>query len=76
MPMTSGSHWQPWRYDRDSYEPVATAMLAVHDAAPPPRLTGEPASTPWDPDLATAMAHRDVRVEEELFLDLLLADLA
>jgi uncharacterized protein (TIGR02679 family) len=71
----SGSHWQPWRYGRDSYEAVATAMLAAHDAAPP-RLTGEPASTPWDPDLATAMAHHDVRVEEELFLDILLADLA
>jgi uncharacterized protein (TIGR02679 family) len=72
----SSSHWQPWRYDRDSYAAMATAMLAAHDAAPPPRLTGEPASTPWDPDLATAMAHHDVRVEEELFLDVLLADLA
>ena len=72
----SGSRWQPWRYDRDSYEAVATAMLAAHEAAPPPRLTGDPASTPWDPDLATAMAHHDVRVEEELFLDTLLADLA
>jgi uncharacterized protein (TIGR02679 family) len=72
----SGSNWQPWRYDRDSYEAVATAMLASDDAAPPPRLTGDPASTPWDPDLATAMAHHDVRVEEELFLDVLLADLA
>jgi hypothetical protein len=29
-----------------------------------------------DPDLATAMARLDVRVEEELFLDTLLADLA
>jgi Protein of unknown function C-terminus (DUF2399) len=55
---------------------VATAMLAGDDAAPPPRLTGEPAPTPWDPDLATAMAQHDVRVEEELFLDILLADLA
>jgi uncharacterized protein (TIGR02679 family) len=72
----SGSHWRPWRYDRDSYEAVATATLAAHDAATPPRLTGEPVSTPWDPDLATAMAHHDVRVEEELLLDILLADLA
>jgi len=55
---------------------VATAMLAADAAAPPPRLTGEPVSTPWDPDLATAMARHDVRVEEELFLDTLLADLA
>jgi uncharacterized protein (TIGR02679 family) len=72
----SGSHWQSWRYDRDSYEAVATAMLAGPDAAPPPRLTGEPVPTPWDLDLATAMAHHDVRVEEELFLDILLGDLA
>jgi hypothetical protein len=55
---------------------VATAMPAAHAAAPLPRLTGEPVSTPWDPDLATAMARHDVRVEEELFLDILLADLA
>jgi hypothetical protein len=53
---------------------MATAMPAAHDAAP--RLTGDPLPTPWDPDLATAMAHHDVRVEEELFLDVLLADLA
>ena len=72
----SRSHWEPWRYDRDSYEAAATAMLAAHDAAAPPRLTGEPLPTPWDPDLATAMARLDLRVEEELFLDTLLADLA
>jgi hypothetical protein len=51
-------------------------MLAAHFAAPLPRLTGEPVATPWDPDLATAMARHDVRVEEELFLDILLSDLA
>ena len=70
------SLWRPWRYDRDSYEVMATAMLAAHAAARPPRLAGEPVSTPWDPNLATAMARHDVRVEEELFLDILLADLA
>ncbi len=72
----NGSHWQPWRYDRDSYEAVATARPAGHAVAPPPRLAGEPVPTPWDPDLATAMARHDVRLEEELFLDILLADLA
>ena len=70
------SGWRPWRYDRDSYEAMAAAMPAALDAAPPPRLTGDPRPTPWDPDLATAMAHHDVRVEEELFLDVLLTDLA
>ncbi len=71
------SHWQPWRYDRDAYEALATAMPALtHTATRRPRLAGEPAATPWDPGLAAAMARHGVRVEEELSLDLLLADLA
>jgi uncharacterized protein (TIGR02679 family) len=70
------AHWQPWRYDRDAYEAAVTAVLAVHAAARPPRLVGEPVATPWDPGLAAAMARNDVRVEEELSLDALLADLA
>ena len=69
------SHWQPWRYDRDAYEAVTTAVLAVRGAARPPRLAGEPVATPWDPGLAAAMARHGVRVEEELSLDTLLADL-
>jgi uncharacterized protein (TIGR02679 family) len=70
------SHWQPWRYDRDAYEAAATAALAVHAAARLPRLASEPVATPWDPGLAAAMARHGVRVEEELSLDTLLADLA
>ena len=70
------SRWQPWRYDRDAYEAAATAVLAVLTASRPPRLAGEPVATPWDPELATAMARHDIRVEEELSLDTLLADLA
>ena len=70
------SRWRPWRYDRDAYEAAATAVLAVHAAARLPQLAGEPVTTPWDPGLAAAMARRGVRVEEELSLDILLADLA
>jgi uncharacterized protein (TIGR02679 family) len=71
------SRWQPWRYDRDAYEALATAMpTTMHTATRRPRLAGEPAATPWDPGLAAAMARHGVRVEEELSLDLLLADLA
>ena len=70
------SRWQPWRYDRDAYEAAATAVLAGHAAARLPRLAGEPVATPWDPGLAAAMARHDVRIEEELSLDTLLADLA
>ncbi len=70
------SRWQPWRYDRVAYEAGAAAVLAAHAAAGGPRLAGEPVATPWDPGLAAAMARHDVRVEEELSLDILLADLA
>ena len=70
------SRWQPWRYDTDAYEAAATAVLAVQAVARLPRLAGEPVATPWDPGLAAAMARRGVRIEEELSLDNLLADLA
>ena len=66
--------WQPWRYDRDAYE--AAAALAVPAGGRLPRLGGEPVATPWDPGLADALACRGVRIEEELSLDALLADLA
>ncbi len=53
--------------------PRQRQCLAVHAAT---RLAGEPVATPWDPGLAGAMACHDVRIEEELSLDTLLADLA
>jgi uncharacterized protein (TIGR02679 family) len=70
--MNRGQPWQPWQYDRDAYETAAAAV----PAARPPRLTGEPVATPWDPDLTAAMARRGVRIEEELTLDSLLTDLS
>ena len=70
------SCWQPWRYNTDAYEKAVTAVLGVHTAARPSRLAGEPVATPWDPDLAAVMTRAGVRIEEELFLDALLADLA
>ena len=68
----SGARWHSWHYDRDAYE----ALAAAHPHARLPRLPGEPVGTPWDPALATAMARRGVRIEEELTVDTLLADLA
>jgi hypothetical protein len=65
-------NWQPWKYDRQAYE---AAVSAAHPMTPLPRLVGEPAATPWDPELAAAMRHRDVLVEEELTLDSLPQDL-
>jgi uncharacterized protein (TIGR02679 family) len=61
--------WQPWRYDHQAYE---AAVSAAHPLAP---LAGAPVTTPWDPELARAMRHRNVRIEEELTLDALLQDL-
>jgi uncharacterized protein (TIGR02679 family) len=63
-------NWRPWRYDHQAYKAAASA---AHPLTP---LAGEPAATPWDPELASAMRHRNVRIEEELTLDLLLQDLS
>lgn len=46
-------------------------MSAAHPLAP---LVGEPAATPWDPELAAVMRH--LRIEEELTLDALLPALS
>jgi uncharacterized protein (TIGR02679 family) len=65
--------WRPWRYGRQDYDAAATA---AHPLTPLTALAGEPAATPWDPELAAAMRHRNVRIEEELTLDTLLQDLS
>ena len=65
-------NWRPWRYDHVAYE---AAVSAADPLAPLARLAGEPAATPWDPELASAMRHRNLRIEEELILDALLQDL-
>lgn len=63
--------WRPWRYSADDYR--AAVAVAGPDRRP---LTGAPASSPWDPDLARALAEHGVRVEEEAVWEALLADLA
>jgi uncharacterized protein (TIGR02679 family) len=63
-------NWRPWRYDHLAYQ---AAVAAAH---PLTVLGGEPAASPWDPELATAMRHLNLRVEEELTLDALLQDLS
>jgi hypothetical protein len=65
-------NWQPWWYNRQAYE---ATVLATHELTPLAALVGEPAATPWDPELASAMRHHNVRIEEELTLDALLKDL-
>jgi uncharacterized protein (TIGR02679 family) len=66
-------NWRPWRYDHVAYQ---TAVSAVHPLAALGGLVGEPTATPWDPELATAMRHLNLRIEEELTLDALLQDLS
>jgi uncharacterized protein (TIGR02679 family) len=61
--------WRPWRYDHKAYQ---AAVPAAHPLA---GLVGEPAATPWDPELAAVMRHHNLRIEEELTLDALLQDL-
>jgi uncharacterized protein (TIGR02679 family) len=62
--------WSPWRFTAADY----SAALAAHPATP--ALSGSPADTPWDPALAPALRHAGRRIEEELVLDHLLADLS
>ncbi|MBB2909862.1 uncharacterized protein (TIGR02679 family) [Streptosporangium becharense] len=80
-------NWRPWRYDAASYETAVSTTRAVTSATgaaasfagtvtSAAALSGRPRETPWDPPLAAAMARHAVRVEEELVLGDLLADLA
>jgi uncharacterized protein (TIGR02679 family) len=71
-------NWQPWRYDHLAYEAALSAAFpsgGAGGAGGTGGLVGDPAATPWDPELAVAMRQRNRRVEEELTLDALLQDL-
>lgn len=65
-------NWRPWRYDHVAYQ----AAVSSHPLTALAGLVGEPAVTPWDPELAAAMRDRNLRIEEELTLDALLQDLS
>lgn len=65
-------NWRPWWYDRQAYEAAVSAAHPLTLAG----LVGDPTATPWDPELAAAMRHINVRIEEELTLDALLRDLS
>jgi uncharacterized protein (TIGR02679 family) len=65
-------NWRPWRYDHVAYQAAVSAQSLAALAG----LVGEPAATPWDPELAAAMRHVNLRIEEELTLDALLQDLS
>ncbi|ONH31512.1 TIGR02679 family protein [Pseudofrankia asymbiotica] len=61
--------WRPWRYDAEAY----LAALATVTGGP---LTGRPVDAAWDPALRPALERHGIRVDEELVLPVLLADLA
>ncbi|RFC70987.1 TIGR02679 family protein [Streptomyces sp. AcE210] len=58
--------WEPWRYTAADYR-----AAAPHATLP---LSGTPADSPWDPELAVEIGRFGVRVEEEAVLDSLLDD--
>ncbi|MEU3189058.1 TIGR02679 family protein [Streptomyces sp. NPDC006992] len=62
--------WRPWRYTAADYREAAARSPRA------PALTGTPADSPWDTDLAAALAEVSVRIEEESVLEDLLTDLA
>jgi uncharacterized protein (TIGR02679 family) len=62
--------WLPWRYGSTDYLDACARWPGT------PELIGNPALSPWDPDLASALAVEGRRIEEELVLDDLLHDLA
>jgi uncharacterized protein (TIGR02679 family) len=62
---------RPWRFGADDYRSAANSPTGWADRSP---LEGSPATSPWDPDLATAMTELGKAVYEEDVLDLLLGD--
>ncbi|MFF4159031.1 DUF2399 domain-containing protein [Streptomyces sp. NPDC001678] len=66
--LLSHGPWRPWRFRAADYRALAAT------AAELPPLTGTPVASPWDPALAQAMGELEVRVEEEVALADLLAD--
>ncbi|MBT2493007.1 TIGR02679 family protein [Streptomyces sp. ISL-96] len=61
--------WDPWRFTAADYRAAVARIPHAH------RLTGAPATAPWDPALASALTELGTRVEEEAVLADLLADL-
>ncbi|HYT11121.1 MAG TPA: TIGR02679 family protein [Mycobacteriales bacterium] len=59
----------PWRYDAVAYRRLVAAGLGRE-------LAGEPVTAGWDPELTREMTRSRRRIDEELVLDDLLADLA
>jgi hypothetical protein len=61
---------EPWQFDADAYIRAAGAVTSCQP------LVGGPVQASWDPRLSETMRHVGRRIEEELVLEGLLADLA
>jgi uncharacterized protein (TIGR02679 family) len=59
----------PWQFDTEAY------LRAADSVASPQPLTGVPVPASWDPRLSETMRSAGRRIEEELVLEELLADL-
>jgi hypothetical protein len=59
----------PWRFDTDAYIRAAESVMS------PQPLVDAPVPASWDPRLSETMRRVGRRVEEELVLEELLADL-
>jgi uncharacterized protein (TIGR02679 family) len=60
---------EPWQFDTDAY------LRAADVVAPRQALVGAPVHASWDPRLSETMRCAGLRIEEELVLDSMLADL-
>lgn len=63
--------WEPWRFTTADYRDAVGTVRAVHPAP----LHGARVDAEWDAALSAALAEAGLRVEEELVLEDLLADL-
>ncbi|RJT88690.1 TIGR02679 family protein [Cryobacterium melibiosiphilum] len=68
--------WTPWRFSAADYSAACAERSALPALLVLPGVSAASVETPWDADLAEAMASVGLAVDEELVLAALLADLA
>ncbi|TFD54729.1 TIGR02679 family protein [Cryobacterium frigoriphilum] len=68
--------WTPWRFAAADYSAACAELSGLPPLLVLPGVSAASVETPWDADLAEAMASVALAVDEELMLPGLLADLA
>lgn len=68
--------WRPWRFEARDYEAALAIVSEGSEGGEGLPLTGAPADSPWDPELASRMLRHGVAIEEEAVLEDLLGDLS